>query len=211
VEEDDCDEIKLADTGGDRDNDDFRYSDTSYAGAQSINTRHSTDEVINNFISADTRDTEGTEDDSCFRYSDASFQGGMSTNTRNSTNKIVQGAFELGDEQFDVAMDDETEDNSNDESFDVDVRDHRKMTADSEGFSEVSFQPSSSDCDRANFEEDVQLERNTGSIDFDMNGDDISIGTANYTVNTRNSECDDDESKADTSNGMKIKETLFFM
>jgi hypothetical protein len=179
----------------------------SYAGGQSTNTRHSTDEVINNFLSTDD-ETEGSN----FRYSDVSFNGGKSVNTRHSTENIACETFELDDEQFDVAVDDNdsSEFSNDEESYDVDSQDRPDTTE--SGFSELTFQQESSSEGMADLRDDVELNRrySVGS-DFDMQSGDVSLGTANFTVTSRNS----DGSLLDGGEGegkkMKIKETLFFM
>jgi hypothetical protein len=194
-------------TVGQANDDEFRYSDMSYAGGQSTNTRHSTDEVINNFLSTDD-ETEGSN----FRYSDVSFNGGKSVNTRHSTENIACETFELDDEQFDVAVDDNdsSEFSNDEESYDVDSQDRPDTTE--SGFSELTFQQESSSEGMADLRDDVELNRrySVGS-DFDMQSGDVSLGTANFTVTSRNS----DGSLLDGGEGegkkMKIKETLFFM
>ena len=197
----------------------FRYSDMSYAGAMSTNTRHSIGEVMNtvsNHRSDSTQASDTDDSDSCFRYSDMSFTGAQSVNTRNSTKNVVQGTFQLDDEEFnvDVSGQDETED-SHDESFDVDVAGPGQDTGrTSGGFSDLTYRNSSSDRGGSfDLQEDVQLGRASSGTLGDSS-DDMSLGTAGgFTINTRNSEGTgaDDESNVENSNGVKIKETLFFM
>jgi hypothetical protein len=141
-----------------------------------------------------------------------SFNGGKSVNTRHSTENIACETFELDDEQFDVAVDDNdsSEFSNDEESYDVDSQDRPDTTE--SGFSELTFQQESSSEGMADLRDDVELNRrySVGS-DFDMQSGDVSLGTANFTVTSRNS----DGSLLDGGEGegkkMKIKETLFFM
>ena len=190
------------------DDNDFRYSDVSYTGGMSTNTRHSFNDVVNTnkFDDSDT-------DDSCFRYSDVSFVGGQSTNTRHSKNSVLgAGTFNVDGEEFDVDVEmDETVD-SNEESFEVEIQDPRPTFESSGGMSDLTFrQTTSSDYEDRPSSYDLQADVRLGQhgTEFEMSGDEASLGTmGNFTVNTRTTE-GDDESKAD--NGVKIKETLFYM
>jgi hypothetical protein len=191
--------------------DDFMYSDVSYKGGMSINIRHSLNDVVN----SNTSVASDTDDGSGFQYSDLSFVGGMSTNTRQSKEGILnEGTFKVDGEEFDVDVEMDDSGDSNDESFDVEIEEPRPTAESSGGMSELTFRhTTSSDNDdlRSSFDlqGDIRLGNRDSSMEFDMVGDDMSLGTTgNFTVTTRNTE-GDDESKVD--NGVKIKETLFYM
>lgn len=193
--------------------------------------------ALSSVAEEESSDVENTSED--FRYSDVSYAGRESTHTRHSTervlaeegalhSKIVRGFFEVGEEEFDVELDESGESSNEDdeESFEEDNVEVRRAA--SSGYSSGKMSDltglDSDDSRRAQRlpsyelqEDDVaQLVRERGSSEQQLDSDDLSLDTmGNLTLDTRQTQQSegtrDDESRAEDSNGVKIKETLFFM